>query len=191
MQCCGIVDVKGMTVSLEGKVFQALQGIYIPHSKDQHTLLPPNFPLHPYKTSLGPPSEDLVEVSYGDMGFGNEYNTDHLMNAFPTLSPYILSGFGDPKREVSISWERQIESLLLQSHRLYAKHEVFMFVVFNILQRQRICLGAWLFTRQSSLLEVRGLLQNIDYNEAHQQLLDDIASGSKHTFTDPVLNQLM
>jgi hypothetical protein len=191
MQCCGIVDVEGTTMSLEGKVFQALQGIYVPHSKDQHSLLPPEFPSHPYRVLLERLSHDLVEVGYGDMGFGNEYDTEHLMNAFPTLSPYALGGFGDPKREVSISWERQMQSLLLQSHRLYAKHEVFMFVVFNILQRRKICLGARLFTRQSSLLEVRGLLQKVDYNEAHRRLLGDIASGSKHTFTDPVLNQLM
>ena len=191
MHCCGIIDVEGTTVSLEGKVFQALQGIYIPHSQEQHNLLSVGLPSHPYRGPLGLPPRDLVEVAYGDMGFGNEYDTDHLMNAFPTLSPYAIGGFGDVKREISISWERQMESLLLQSHRLHAKHEVFMFVVFNILQRRKICLGARLYTRRSSLLEVRGLLQKVDYKEAHERLSVDIASGSKHFFTDPLLNQLM
>jgi hypothetical protein len=191
MHCCGIVDVEGTTVATEGKVFQALQGIYVAHSKDQHDLLPEDFPQYPYRVPLGASHDDLIEVPYGDMGFANEYDTEHLLNAFPTLNPYGLGGFGDRRREISISWERQLSNLLLQSHRLYARHEVFMFVVFNILQRRKICLGARLYTRKSSLLEVRGLLQKVDYEEVHRRLTVDIACGSKHFFTDPVLNQLM
>ena len=191
MQCCGIVDVEGTTVATEGKVFQALQGIYVPHSKDQHSLLPEEFPSHLYRSELGAARDDLVEVPYGGMGFANEYDTEHLLNAFPTVNPYGLGGFADRKREISISWERQLSNLMLQSHRLYARHEVFMFVIFNILQRRKICLGAKLYTRKSSLLEVRGLLQKLDYKEVHNRLSVDIACGSKHFFTDPLLNQLM
>jgi hypothetical protein len=169
MQCCGIIDVEGTTVSNETKVFQALHGLYIPHSRDQHNLLPEDFPSHSYRAIVGQqqPENDLIEISYGETGFANEYETDHLMKAFPTLTPYGIGGFGDDKRVVSISWERQMASLLLQSHRLHARHEVFMFVVFNLLQRRKISLGAKLYTRNSSLLEVRGLLQRVDYKEAH------------------------
>lgn len=191
MQCCGIIDVEGTTVSNEAKVFQALQGIYIPHSKDQHDLLPEDLPLHLYRVPPSGQHDDLVEIPYGDMGFANEYDTKHIMNAFPTLFPYGIGGFGDVRHSISISWDRQMASLLLQSHRLFARHEVFMFVVFNFFQRRQICLGAKLYTRHSSLLEVRGLLQKIDYKEAHDRLLIDIASGSKRVFSDPVLNQLM
>ena len=191
MQCCGIVDVEGTTVSPERKVFQALQGIYILHSKDQHNLLPEDLPSHLYRAPPGIRQDDLIEVPYGDMGFANEYDMEHLLNAFPTLNPYALGGFADRNRAISVSWERHIAALLLQSHRHYAKHEVFMFVVFNILQRRKICLGAKLFTRKSSLLEVQGLLQKINYKEAHQRLSVDIACGSKRFFTDSVLNQLM
>lgn len=191
MQCCGIIDVEGTTISTEGKVFQALQGIYVPHSQEQHELLSEEIPSHLYGAPLGQLNNDLVEVPYGQMGFANEYDTEHLLNAFPTLNPYGLGGFGDKNREISISWERQLSHLLLQSHRLYARHEVFMFVVFNILQRRKICLGARLYTRKSTLLEVRGLLQKVDYEEAHRRLSVDIVSGSKHFFTDPLLNQLM
>jgi hypothetical protein len=140
---------------------------------------------------MGQRQDDLIEISYGETGFANEYETDHLMKAFPTLNPYGIGGFGDSKREVSISWERQMASLLLQSHRLHARHEVFMFIVFNLLQRRKISLEAKLYTRNSSLLEVRGLLQKVDYEEAHRRLAVDIASGNKHFFTDPLLNQLM
>jgi hypothetical protein len=103
MQCCGIVDVEGTTVSNEAKVFQALQGIYIPHSKDQHALLPEDFPTHLYKVPLGGPQDDLVELPHGDMGFANEYDTDHLMNAFPTLYPYGIGGLGDVKPGAAVS----------------------------------------------------------------------------------------
>ena len=191
MHCCGILDVEGTTVSAEGKVFQALHGIYVPHSKDQHSLLSEDFPAHPYRAGVGNVHDDLIEIPHGDMGLANEYDTDHLMKAFPTLSPFGVGGFGDIKRGISISWERHMTSLLLQSHRIYAQHEVFMFVVFNILQRRKICLGAKLYTRKSTLLEVRGLLQELKYKDVHERLLVDIASGSKRFFTDPLLNQLM
>jgi hypothetical protein len=191
MQCCGIVDVEGTTVSNEAKVFQALNGIYIPHSKVQHELLPDDFPSHLY---IAPPrrqQDDLIEIPYGGMGFANEYDTNHIMNAFPTLYPYGLGGFGDIKRQSPVSWERQAACHLLQSHRLFARHEVFMFVIFNFFQRREICLGAKLYTKHSSLLEVRGLLQKVNYKEVHDRLLVDIASGSKQFFSDPLLNQLM
>jgi len=191
MQCCGIIDVEGTTVSNEAKVFQALHGMYIPHARDQHSLLPENFPSHLYRTAPSQQHEDLVEVSYGDMGFANEYETNHIMNAFPTLYPYGIGGFGDVNRNVGISWERQMASLLLQSHRLFARHEAFMFVIFNFFQRRQICLGAKLYTKRSSLLEVRGLLKKIDYEDAHNRLLADITAGSKSVFSDPVLNKLM
>src|SRR2546423_14510825 len=77
MQCCGIIDIEGTTVSKEAKVFQALHGIYIPHSRDQHSLLPENFPSHLYCTALSQQHDDLVKVSYGDMGFTNEYETNY------------------------------------------------------------------------------------------------------------------
>jgi hypothetical protein len=191
MQCCGIIDVEGTTVSNEAKVFQALHGIYIPHTKDQHNLLLDDFPSHLYRTAPSQRQEDLVEIPYGDMGFANEYETDHIMNAFPTLYPYGVGGFGDINRSISVSWDRQMSALLLQSHRLFARHEAFMFVIFNFFQRRQICLGAKLFTKRSSLLEVRELLQKINYEEAHDRLLVDIAAGSKNVFSDPVLNQLM
>ena len=35
------------------------------------------------------------------------------------------------------------------------------------------------------------MLQKINYEEAHDRLLVDIAAGSKNVFSDPVLNQLM
>lgn len=191
MQCCGIIDVEGTTGSNEAKVFQVLQGIFIPHFKDQHPLLPEGFPTHLYRLPPGGRDNDLVKLTHGDMGFANEYDTDHLMNAFPTLYPYGIGGLGDVKAGPAVSWERQVVTQLLQSHCLYARHEVFIFVVFNILQCRKICLGAKLYTKQSSLLEVRGLLQKVDYKEAHHRLSADIASGNKHFFSDPVLNQLM
>jgi hypothetical protein len=103
MQCCGIIDVQGTTVSNEAKVFQALHSMYIPYSRDQHSLLLESFPSHLYRTASSQQHQDLVEVSYGDMGFANEYETNHIMNAFPTLYPYSIGGFRDVNREVGIS----------------------------------------------------------------------------------------
>jgi hypothetical protein len=103
MQCCGIIDVEDTTVSNEAKVFQALQGIYIPHTKDQHALLLDDFPTHLYRAPQGGLQDDLIELTHSDMEFANEYNTDHLMNAFRSLYPYGIGGLGDVKPGASVS----------------------------------------------------------------------------------------
>ena len=108
IQCCGIVNVEGTTVSNKAKVFQALHGIYISHPKDQHALLLEDFPTHLYRVSIGEQQDNLVELSYGNMGFVNEYDVDHLVNAFLTLYPYSMSGLGSVKLRVPVSWERQV-----------------------------------------------------------------------------------
>ena len=92
MQCCGIVDMEGRTVSTEEKLCQALHGILVPHSKEEHGFLPTNFPSYGYWSRL---QMDLVDIPRRLDMLSNEYETNHLKSAFLTLFPYGVGGFGD------------------------------------------------------------------------------------------------
>jgi hypothetical protein len=59
----------------------------------------------------------------------------------------------------------------------FSEHEIFMFVVFNILQRIKICLGAKLITSQATLRYVAKLLQNLDYAPVHEKLSHETRSS--------------
>jgi hypothetical protein len=173
-------------------LYQALHGIYVPHSKEEHACLPQTLPTHAYyRNSTAESDFEPVEIPNGNGKLGNEYDPAHLMMAFPMLFPYAVGGFHDPHRSKPVSWEKQIAWQLLQSKRHFAQHEIYMFVVFNILQRRKISLGAKLMTHRSKLPAVAVLLQNFDYKEVRKRLSNDLENGSKHFFSDPILADLM
>lgn len=192
MQCCGVIDTEGTSVSAESKINQALQGIYVPHDESQHHELPTEFPTYRYSDASGSDllrDNDLVEVCTEGAGFANEYEPRHLANAFPTLFPFGTGLFADEKRRKRISWEKQIASHLKQSHQLFARHEIYMFVVFNILQRRKICLGARLLARRSDLPQVSELLRSLDYATVRNKLSAE--SSKAAFFNDPTLAKIM
>jgi len=176
MQCCGIVDVDGKTVSTEQKLYQALHGVFIPHSKDEHAFLPTSLPSQGYwSNSLN----DLVEIPCNLGMLSNEYETGHLKMAFPSLYPYGVGGLGDKSREMELTWEKQITWQLLQSHGWYGRHEVYKFVVHNIIERRKICLGAKLLTQNSTLPQVVSLLKGLNYEEVKRKLDEESRLKSK------------
>jgi hypothetical protein len=85
-------------------------------------------------------NDDLIEIPHSTDTLSGEYNFTHLLHTFPTMFPYGKGGMGDLNRGRQISWEIHINLLLWQSHQRFSEHEIFMFVVFNILQRRKICL---------------------------------------------------
>ena len=192
MQCCGALDVDGTTISAEGKLNQALHGIYLPHRSSQHSLLPTQFPTHLYGgDDFGNTVGDLVCIPHSNETFANEYEIDHVYKAFPKVFPFGRGGFSDTRRKKTLGWEAHMKWMLQQSHARFAEHEIFMFVIFNILQRRKICLGAKLTTSRVNLPKVAALLRNTDYASVRQALTNDVDSGQIHTLSDPILRQLM
>ena len=95
--------------------------------------------------------QDLVQIPHSTETFANEYEVDHVYKAFPKVFPFGKGGFADPERTKKMGWETQMKWMLQQSHGLFAQHEIFMFVIFNTLQRRKICLGAKLTTTRANL----------------------------------------
>jgi len=154
MQCCGILDVEGNTIFVEHKINQTLHGIYLPHTTEQHSSLPTHFPSHLFLhgAHIEDCADDLTRIPNGDAGFANDYEWDYILKAFPKEFPLGSGGFSCPHREgKGMSREEQMRWMMEQSHGKFAEHEVFMFVVFNILQRRKICMGAKLVTRRDNL----------------------------------------
>jgi Helitron helicase-like domain at N-terminus len=190
IQCCGVVDVNGHEISTEDKFYQALHGIFMPHSESEHSSLPSQFPSQTY-LSAGTGDKLLVDVCSGAPPC-NEYDSQHLLLAFPCLFPFAVGGFGWSSRQRQLGWERQLKYLLQQSHRLFGRHEVFMYVVFNILQRREICLGARIVTRKSSLASVRTLLAGLDSREVKRRLGNVPRTGrGAIRIRDPKLSSLL
>jgi len=193
MQCCGVFDVEGTTVSTQGKLYQALHGIYLPHAVGQHSLLPTHFPSHLYHENTFPyEGMELVRLPHTGEGFADEYEKNHVYRAFPKVYQFGQGGFSDPgSKEKKLSWDRHMRWMLEQSHGKFSQHEVFMFVVFNILQRRKMCLGARLVTRRANLPLVATLLRGMDSISVHQAIASDINTGLIHTFSNSTLHQLM
>jgi Helitron helicase-like domain at N-terminus len=146
------------------------------------------FPSYTYN---GGSSTDCLLVDIcGDMNRPcNEYDPKHLMRAMPCLFPFGVGGFGMDKL-IPISLGQQLAAFLQRSDGCYAKHEVFMFVAFNIFQRRIACLGARLVTRRSSLNKVSKVLEGLNYNEVKRRLAQDRKGGKNHWISDPKLMEL-
>src|SRR6266496_694611 len=132
MSCCDILP-------------QALHGIYLPHTAAQHSSLPTHFPSHLFlsNTHIEDCMDDMVRIPYGDAGFANDYEWDYILKAFSKEFPLGCGGFSCPDQEDrEIPWEDHMRWMMEQSHGKFAAHEIFMFIVFNILQWRKICMGA-------------------------------------------------
>jgi len=202
LQCCGVFDSQ---ISSERKFYQALHGLYIPHQSEDHSSLPSSFPTHLYKNTDGPTTGlqevDLWEVPSSSECFANEYDSNHFPSAFPCLFPYGVGGFQVVHRPKPISMEIQMRQMLRQGHRIYARHEIFSFVVFNTVQRRKLCLGSRLITSRYLLPQVCELLKNLSYDSIIETLTQSTFSNARRNSgnshydnvlrQDPTLKKLM
>ena len=66
-----------------------------------------------------------------------EYNNpDLILGMFPSLFPFGIAGFEDPKRTVKISFQAHANALLDVPDHSFRRHHTFMFVILNIIQRR-------------------------------------------------------
>ena len=64
-----------------------------------------------------------------------EYNNpDLILGMFPSLFPFGIAGFEDPKRTVKISFQAHANALLDVPDHSFCCHHTFMFVILNIIQ---------------------------------------------------------
>lgn len=188
---CSVFKCLYYTVSVEQKLNQALHGIYLPHGPSKRHLLT-HFPAHLYRgDALSEYVGELVRIPHSGERFANEYETDHVYKAFPKVFQLAVGGFTNPNLKKKLSWEMQMKWMLEQSHGKFTEHEIFMFIIFNIIQRRKICLGTKLMTARSNLPRVVRLSHGMDYAYVQRAIATDIDPGQIHVLSDSSLRELM
>jgi len=134
---------------------------------------------------------EIYEIPVGGQGFANEYDPSHLPRAFPALCPFGVGGLNDSRHYVRLSAEDHLKYLCEQGHGLFAKHEVFIFVVFNTLQRRNLCLGSKLITSKVKLPEICSALASLDYESIAESMGASGEKASNVIESNPTLRKLM
>jgi hypothetical protein len=73
-------------------------------------------------------------------------NSELLPGLFPTLFPYGCGAPLDSSRSESVSLTQHVRYLLTYDNQRFEKHHPFMFVLFNMIQRQQACWNASLMS---------------------------------------------
>lgn len=110
-----------------------------------------------YNTSEAP---DLVIGRSSDAV--SEYNNpDLLPGMFPTLFPYGIGGFEDKSRDPPVSLRSQTDYLLDCADRSFSRHQYFIFVLFNILQRRTAHLQTHIIVSKRNFSSISERLSSI------------------------------
>ena len=99
---------------------------------------------------------------------------------YPTLYPYGLGGFEDPKREVKVSLKRHVRHLFNLHDRQFQQHYSFLFTVFNVLQRRAILLHTSLKVKARNFESIASTLNSISA-ETIEAVCQRVAHGDSKT----------
>ena len=79
-------------------------------------------------------------------------NPNHLLGSFPCLFPYGLGGF-EVDRPISVSYESHARWALRYHDKHFCKDHHFMFQIFGVLQKRKICAAANLQISKRAFLQ--------------------------------------
>jgi hypothetical protein len=124
----------------------------------------------------------------------NEFcNPDLFPMIYPTLFPYGIGGFEDPKRSSKISLKRHVRHCLSLTDRRFQEHYSFPFTAFNILQRREALLHTSLKVKKSNFRAVAESFASVS-PDAVQVVTDRVANGdfaTAHTNEERQILNLM
>jgi hypothetical protein len=126
---------------------------------------------------------DCLQMRHGSNP-SNQYEDEHLFPLlYPTLFPYGVGGFVKERRS-KISMEKMARHYFSLHDSRFQMHRSFLFIVFNMLQRQAVSLHAKLKTSASSFSAVADELLSVS-DAAIQAVLDRMESGDHSMGMDP------
>ena len=99
------------------------------------------------------------------------YNAELLLGLFPTLFPYRCGVPHDESRPIPISLIKHVRYLLSYADHRFEKHHSFMFVLFNMMQRQQACWNASLIASRPYFRDVAADLQTLSSKEIETALM--------------------
>jgi hypothetical protein len=98
------------------------------------------------------------------------FNREMLLGLFPTLFPYGCGMPHDPSKPSVVSLKHHVRYLLAYDDKRFEKHHSFMFVVFNMIQRQQACTHASLIADRPYFKGIASDLQTITSKEIEAAL---------------------
>lgn len=135
-------------------------------------------------------NEDVYVIPRSHMPVNDCANPEFLLGLFPTLFPYGCGAPYDSSRPISVSLNQHIRYLLAYEDQRFQKHHSFMFVIFNMMQRQQACRNASLMASRPYFRDSATELETLTSKEIETALL----SATKTTFssmTNPRVNMLL
>lgn len=103
----------------------------------------------------------------------NDYrNQELLLGLFPTLFPYGCGAPCDSSRPNPITLNQHIRYLLTYDDQRFEKHHSFMFIVFNLMQRQQACQNASLMASRPYFRDAAADLQTLTSKEIEAALIN-------------------
>lgn len=118
------------------------------------------------------------------------HNAELLLGLFPTLFPYGCGVPHDESRPTPVSLIKHVRYLLTYEDRRFEKHHSFMFVVFNMMQRQQACWNASLVASRPYFRDVAADLQALSSKEIETALIH-IDKKTFSSVKNPRINALL
>ena len=121
----------------------------------------------------------------------NEISDQELLpGLFPTLFPYGYGAPNDLSKPVPVSLKKHVRYLLTYDDHRFEKHHSFIFVLFNMMQRQQACYDASLMASRPYFRSVAPDLQTLTSKEI-ETILNVMIKNKLSPIVDPRINTLM
>ena len=117
---------------------------------------------------------------------GSMENPNHLLGSFPCLFPFGLGGF-EVNRGSNVSYEMHARWALRYKDHRFCTDLHFMFQIFGVIQKHRMCASTTLQISKQSFLRFESAIRNLDsaaFEKAAKQ------EHARETFTDPTMKSL-
>jgi hypothetical protein len=159
-----VLDVNGTTISSDDI------RVHLLHKIASHT--------HTSDSSTDMPDEtienedDVYLIPRSTAPVKDCFNAELLLGLFPTLFPYGCGAPYDESRPIPVSLMKHVRYLLTYEDQRFEKHHSFMFVLFNMMQRQQACWNASLIASRPYFRDVAADLQALTSKEIETALIN-------------------
>mgnify|MGYP002394089447 FL=1 len=141
-------------------------------------------------TSKNTENEDVYVIPRSSMPVKDCYNLELFLGLFPTLFPYGYGAPYDSSRPIAVPLNQHIRYLLAYEDRRFEKHQSFMFVMFNVMQRRQACWNASLMASRPYFRDTATDLQTLITEEIEAALISETKS-TFFTIPNPRVNMLL
>ncbi|KAG1841197.1 hypothetical protein C8R48DRAFT_620406 [Suillus tomentosus] len=117
-----------------------------------------------------------IQVPHSSQPVNEFVNPELFPLMYPTLFPYGVGGFENPRRSSKLALKRQVKHFLNLADCRFQEHNSFLFIVFNMLQRRTALLHTSLKVKGSSFNDIARGFASISSETVHR-VAERVAKG--------------